>query len=68
MKYGFIRKFFRLLYHTLVQELRFHSLMFVVPFLERSAERALNLGKPVHFGICLDRFDRPCYHRRVVSI
>ena len=32
MKYGFIRKFCRLLYHTLSQELRLHSLVFVVPF------------------------------------
>ena len=32
MKYGFIRKFCCLLYHTLVQELRLHSLVFVVLF------------------------------------
>ena len=32
MKYGFIRKFWRLLYHTLVQELRLHSPVFVVLF------------------------------------
>ena len=32
MKYWFIRKFCRLLYHTLVQELRLHSLVFVVLF------------------------------------
>ena len=32
MKYGFTRKFCRLLYHTLVQELRLHSLVFVVLF------------------------------------
>ena len=54
MKYGFIRKFCCLpRFHTLVQELRPHSLVFVVPFwnaffgthfLERSAERALNPG------------------------
>ena len=48
MKYGFIRKFCCLPYHTLVQELRLHSLVLVVlfytHFLERSAERALNLG------------------------
>ena len=29
MKYGFKRKFCRLLFHTLVQELRLHSLVFV---------------------------------------
>ena len=48
MKYGFVRKFCHFLYHTLVQELRRHFLVFVVPFwsafLERSAETALNLG------------------------
>ena len=32
MKYGFIRKFCRLLYQALVQDLRLHSLVFVVPF------------------------------------
>ena len=32
MKYGFIRKFCRFMYHTLVQNLRLHSLLFVVPF------------------------------------
>ena len=32
MKYGFIRKFCRFLYHTLLQELRLHSLVFVVLF------------------------------------
>ena len=32
MKYGFIRKCCRLLYHTLVQELRIHSLVFVALF------------------------------------
>ena len=59
MKYGFVGLFYYFclwvlllsVYHTLVQELRRHFLVFVVPFyfgahfLERSVERALNFGK-----------------------
>ena len=79
MKYGFVGLFYYFclwvlllsVYHTLVQELRRHFLVFVVPFwsafLERSSERALNFGKSGSFRIDLDRFD--CSrHARVVSI
>ena len=79
MKYGFVGLFYYFclwvlllsVYHTLVQELRRHFLVFVVPFWSAfwnavQKERRI-LEKAVHFRIHLDRFD--CSrHARVVSI
>ena len=72
MKYGFIRKFCRLLYHTLVQELRLHSLVFVAlfwnPFFVTQCKKSIEFwNNRCILGICLDRFDRP-RHARMVSI